>query len=83
MEQVSAGLFYRRSDGSEVDLTAGEQWLVELKLGGGVHLRRFLGGKIDESWRPMDDAEGVIALASVILGFEPPRVQRRRERLVP
>lgn len=83
MDNGSAGLYYRRSDGSEVDLTAGEQWLVELKPGGGVHLRRFLGGVIDESYRAMNDSEGVIAVASVILGFEPPRAHRHRERLVP
>lgn len=83
MEILPMGVFYRRSDGAEVNLSAGEQWLIDLKPEGGVLLRRFLGGVIDESYRPMDDAEGVIAAASIILGFEPPRGQPRRERLVP
>lgn len=49
MEILPMGVFYRRSDGAEVNLTAGEQWLIDLKPEGGVLLRRFLDGVIDEA----------------------------------
>lgn len=81
MSETKPGVFYRRPDGVEVAFTDPELWLVGLQPGGGVLMRRFVNGVIDESYRPMDDAEGAIAAASVILGFEPPRVPIRRDRL--
>lgn len=75
------GLFYRRDDGEMVPQSIeGEQWLVSLPPGGGVQLRRFINGVIDEAYRPMDDAEGAVAVLGAILGFEPPRCPIRRER---
>jgi len=78
---VVPGLFYRRRDGSMIEQsTPGEQWLVTLIAGGGVQLRRFIDGRIDESYRVMDDSEGALAIAGAILGFEPPRAPLRRDR---
>lgn len=41
---AAAGLFYRRTDGVEVSLGTGEQWVVTLPAAGGVQLRRYLFG---------------------------------------
>lgn len=80
-ETKEAGLFYRRTDGVEVQQSKeGEQWLVTLLRGGGVRLTRFIDGNVDESYREMDDGEGLIAIAGAILGFEPPRAPVRRDR---
>ena len=83
MSKKQAGLFYRRRDGVEVPQSdEGEQWLVTLHDAGGVRLQRFIDGKIDEAYRVMDDSEGALALAGAILGFEPPRALKRRDRRV-
>jgi len=83
MSDIKTGIFYRRKDGVEVEFPEPELWVVGLEVGGGVCMRRFVNGLPDEAYRPMDDAEGAIAAASVILGFEPPRRPIRRERLAP
>lgn len=81
MKTNNQGLFYRRGDGSKVSMSEeSEQWLVTLRPGGGVYLRRFVDGRIDESYREMDDAEGAVAILGAILGFEPPRCPIRRDR---
>ena len=74
------GLFYRRRDGTEIQEGNGEQWLVTLRDGGGVHLRRYIDGMVNEGYRDMDDAEGAVAILGAILGFEPPRAPIRRDR---
>lgn len=82
MDGVKTGLFYRRSDDVMIPLSErkGEQWIVTLIDGGGVHLQRYIDGKIDETYRIMDDAEGSVAILGAILGFEPPRAPLRRGR---
>jgi len=80
MSDQQPGLFYRRPDGAEVPLSAGEQWIVTLHAAGGLHLQRYLGGVHDESYKDMDAAEGAVALQALSHGFEPPRGLRRRER---
>lgn len=81
-EGSAPGLLYRRTDGSTFPIGDGEQWLVTLRDGGGVQLRRYIDGKIDEGYRQMDDAEGAVAILGAILGFAPPRIPIRRDRRV-
>lgn len=82
---VQPGLFYKRTDGELIELSVldAEQWVVTLPSGGGVHLQRYINGRIDEGYRSMDNAEGVVAMVGAILGFEPPRCPIRRDRLAP
>lgn len=83
MSKKQVGLFYRRADGVEVPQSGeGEQWLVTLHNAGGVQLHRFIDGVTDETYREMDDSEGVLAIAGAILGFEPRRALIRRDRRV-
>lgn len=84
MSEKQVGLFYRRDDGVEIPQSSeGEQWLVTLHDAGWVRLQRFIDGVIDEAYRDMDDGEGALAIAGVILGFEPRRALIRRGRRVP
>ena len=77
---VPVGLMYRRKDGVEISCAGGEQWLVTLLPQGGTHLRRYVDGMQDESYREMSDGEAAANIVGAIFGYEPPRALRHRDR---
>ncbi|WP_425641433.1 hypothetical protein ACPUEK_15980 [Marinomonas gallaica] len=49
-----------------------EAWVIESQEGH-FSFRRLINGRINESYRPMDQDEATLAATAIIHGFQPPR----------
>lgn len=49
-----------------------ETWVIESQEGR-FSFRRLINGRINESYRPMDQDEATLAATAIIHGFQPPR----------
>lgn len=75
------GLVYLRGDGQVLELSEADLWQIALR-DGEVQLSRYCGGLVNETYRHMSPAEGAVAVAAIIQGFEPPRALRCRDEPV-
>jgi len=52
---------------------------VQIDKKGNHIIRNYAGGFINESYRHMNKDEAVIAMTSLICGFQPPRIHHERD----
>ncbi|MGI4936318.1 MAG: hypothetical protein ACRYF5_06170 [Janthinobacterium lividum] len=56
-----------------------EEWRIQI-TGDTYRFKRYINGKLDESYRSVDQAEATVWAAAVIQGYEPPRSLNQSDR---
>lgn len=74
-------LCYKKDDGEIIEYKNQDTFIITID-GNIFGLKRFVKGKLNESYAPVSKEKAAIYLAAIIQGYEPPRSLVHRDRPV-